>query len=225
VFVLVDHSESNFVWSECESDCKQLISVVANDSKNATVTSVVILSTIVTILLLQKLSSEAELGAQDQVERSNAQTITLLIIIHSYIAEACVNLVWMCCVKLAHGLKFGAAVDGQRKGRSWKTKDSKMVDCDGRLEVIPLRCYGWGVESVRSPVLQGALESSNCHRRIWIARKKTCNHQWSKSDSIQLIKELICVGHFCEYSPRSFALGSFPICTCEFILSLKKTLY
>jgi hypothetical protein len=50
VFVLIDNSVSNFVRSECQSDCKMIISASANDSVSATMISAIMLSTVETIL-------------------------------------------------------------------------------------------------------------------------------------------------------------------------------
>jgi hypothetical protein len=125
--VRFDRSVSNYVWCEHESDCNDLISASASDSgsdfakiasavivskallsasasnsgsgsDNATIASAVIVSTVARIQGLQQQPSGAELRIQDQVERSNPQTVTLRILIHSYVRYACVNVVWMRCI-------------------------------------------------------------------------------------------------------------------------------
>jgi hypothetical protein len=88
---------SSYVRCEYESDYNDLISASASDSDSgsdsATITSAVNLSTVARIQGLQQRSSGAELRTQDQVERSNAQTVTLPILTHSYVRYACVNVV------------------------------------------------------------------------------------------------------------------------------------
>jgi hypothetical protein len=83
------------VWCEYESDCKDPISASASDSggDSVAIASAVTLSVVSTIRGLQQHTSEAELRNQDQVERSNAQTVTLPIRINSYVRYACVNVV------------------------------------------------------------------------------------------------------------------------------------
>ena len=60
------------VWSECEVNCNNLISVSASDSDSdsdsVTMARYVILSTVATIPRLQQQSAEAEHQSQDQVK-------------------------------------------------------------------------------------------------------------------------------------------------------------
>ena len=59
----------------------------------------------------------------------------------------------MFCIKSAHGSKFGAAIEGQTKGRSRMPRDSNMVDVDRQLKVSPVRCYEWTSESAFVPLI------------------------------------------------------------------------
>ena len=72
-------SVPTYVWCEYESDCNDLISASASDSggDSAEITSAVILSVVPTIRVLQQYTSEAETRTQDQIQSSNAQTVTL----------------------------------------------------------------------------------------------------------------------------------------------------
>jgi hypothetical protein len=83
------------VRCEYERDCKDLISASASVSggDSVAIASAVTLSVVSKIRGLQQRISEAELRTQDQVERSNAQTVTLPILTHSYVRYACVNVV------------------------------------------------------------------------------------------------------------------------------------
>jgi hypothetical protein len=80
-------SVSAYVRCEYESDCKDPISASASDSAgdSVAIASAVTLSVVSTIRGLQQYTSEAEPRTQDQVEGSNAQTVTLPIFIHSYV--------------------------------------------------------------------------------------------------------------------------------------------
>jgi hypothetical protein len=88
-------SVSAYVWCEYESDGKDPISASASDSggDSVAIASAVTLSVVSTTRGLQQYTSEAQPRTQDQVERSNAQTVTLTILIHSYVRYACVNVV------------------------------------------------------------------------------------------------------------------------------------
>jgi hypothetical protein len=81
--VSASHSDSDSV-SDGDSD---------SGSDSATIASAVIVSTVATIQGLQQQSSGVELRTQDQVERSNLQTVTLPILMHSFVRYACVNVV------------------------------------------------------------------------------------------------------------------------------------
>ena len=70
---------STYVWCEYASDCNDFRSASTCDSSDdgAEIISAVILSIVSTIRVLQQYTSEAETRTQDQVQRSNAQTVTL----------------------------------------------------------------------------------------------------------------------------------------------------
>jgi len=72
-------SVSTYVWCEYASDCKDFRSASTSESSGdgAEIISGVILSIVSTIQVLQQYTSEAETRTQDQVQRSNAQTVTL----------------------------------------------------------------------------------------------------------------------------------------------------
>jgi hypothetical protein len=66
--------------------CNNLKSASSSESDSAATAGATILSKVETTQKLQPQSSVAEHRTQDQVKRSNTQTVTLLIFIHSYIA-------------------------------------------------------------------------------------------------------------------------------------------
>jgi hypothetical protein len=84
-----------YVWCENERECKDLVSASASVSggDSVAIASAVTLSVVSTIRGLQQHTPEAEPRTQDQVERSNAQTVTLPVLTHSYVRYACVNVV------------------------------------------------------------------------------------------------------------------------------------
>jgi hypothetical protein len=160
---------SNYVWCDYESVCDDLVSASAIDSgsDSATMASAVIVSTVAKIQGLQQYSSEAEPRTQDQVTRSNAQTVTLPMLTHSYFRHACVNVVWIRSIISAHNSAFGAAIEGQTKGRSRISRDSNVVDIDGQeWKVGRVSCYEWKSENALVDLtFQVPLKSLNYRRR------------------------------------------------------------
>jgi hypothetical protein len=73
----------------------------------------------------------------------------------------------MRCMKLAHGSKFGAAIEGQTKGRSRMSRESNVVDFGGQEWKVGLvRRYEWRSESALVVLtFQVPLKSWNCRRR------------------------------------------------------------
>ena len=72
-------SVPTYVWCEYESDYNNLRSASASDSggDSVVIKSALILSIVPSIRVLQQYTSEAETRTQDQMQRSNAQTVTL----------------------------------------------------------------------------------------------------------------------------------------------------
>jgi hypothetical protein len=167
-----DRSMSNYVWCEYESDCNDLLSASASasasdsGSDSGTVASAVIVSTFATIQGWQQQSSGAELRTQDQVERSNTQTVTLQILIHSFVRYACVNVVWMRCIqhRTVQHLEQPSR-DKPKVGPGYRGPTTWRASMDKNWRLVVCR-YEWRSESALVALtFQAPLKSLNYRLR------------------------------------------------------------